>query len=59
MRIPLLSRWSLTVRRQALMTEIEMHAVQIENLCHALIELSDPEDELAGRCMDLLEALEP
>jgi hypothetical protein len=41
------------------MTEIEMHAVQIENLCHALIELSDPEDELAARCMELLEALEP
>ena len=58
MRIPLLSHWSLKVRRQALMTEIEMHVECIRDLGHALIELSDQGDELDERVHALLEALE-
>ena len=58
MRIPLLSHWSLKVRRQALLTEIEMHVDSIRDLGHALVELSDQGDELSARVLDLLEALE-
>jgi hypothetical protein len=58
MWIPLLSRWSLKVRRQALLTEIEMHADCIRDLGHALLELTEPDDELAARVLDLLAALD-
>ena len=58
MRIPLLSHWSLKVRRQALMTEIEMHVECIRDLGHALIELSDQGDELDERVKAFLQALD-
>lgn len=58
MRIPVLSQAILILRRQSLLTEIRWHAEQIQGLCHALIELSDPGDPIAIRAAALRDALE-
>ena len=58
MRIPVLSQAILKLRQQSLLCEIGWHADQIQGLCHALIELSEPGDAIALRAAALRDALE-
>jgi hypothetical protein len=58
MRIPVLSQAILKLRQQALLCEIQWHAEQIQGLCHALIEMSEPGDAIAFRAAALRDALE-
>jgi hypothetical protein len=58
MGFPLLSRMLRMRRIHHLVDEIEIHEARLRDLCSALIELSDPDDDLHVEIVRLLEALD-
>jgi len=58
MAFPLLSRLLRQRRIHALVDEIEIHEARLRDLCAALMELTDPDDDLHVEIVRLLEALD-
>lgn len=58
MAIPLLSRLMRKRRMALLIDAIELHEGALRDACAALIELTDPDDDLHLEVQRLLEALD-